>query len=43
MYWVIINYILIQTMFYFIRHAETHFNIVRANIKQKYGDTDYHL
>lgn len=30
-------------MFYFIRHAETAFNVVRANIKQKYGATDYHL
>jgi broad specificity phosphatase PhoE len=30
-------------MFYFIRHAETEFNVVRANIKLKYASSDYHI
>ena len=29
-------------MFYFIRHAETEFNVVRANMKIKYP-IDYHI
>lgn len=30
-------------MFYFIRHAESEFNVVRAHMKLKYASTDYHL
>jgi len=30
-------------MFYFIRHAESEFNVVRSHMKSKYSQSDYHL